>query len=348
MAAFYAVLEVDGQTYPVLHCDYRFTQSTGALGQVNTKVHHGLLELVLDVPEDDNLMAWAAAPQHPLDGHVSFFSGTALMAHETVGFTAGECVSYTETYESGSEGIGAYQCHLTIAAAKLALSAGGPALAYVAPAAGNHGLPGMSGIVQGAAIVAQQKPHLENSIQDIIANGKKNSPKFAALLNAANITDANFAQNISLGTGTYTEIGQGAKIVLAKNSDIKRQVIELTHELTNRSKMATTLKAQLDVSKGLITPKDYAKKLAQIEVDGEINQVKVAADVGYRFNGKGTKAVNGLINDYSKNKKTNLTKKIIPATAHLNAYEKQGKDSRADYLKKNPLPALKKGPIPKK
>ena len=338
MAAFRAVLEVDGQKYPVLHCNYQFTQSTGMRGRVNSKVHHGLLNLVLDVPEDDYLLAWVAAAHRPLDGHVSFFSDSALMAHETVGFTAGECVGYTETFEGENEGTGAYQCHLTIAAARLVLSAGGPALAFVTPTPRDHSQPsvaqGITRNVPGTAV--QLRPNPEHSVKEIIANGKKNSPVFAALLKSANITDANYSENISLGTQTYTEIDKSAKIVLAKDANIKSQVIGLTHELTNRNKMAATLKAQENVRRGRITPKAYAKQLAQIEVDGEINQVKVAADTGYRYKGKGTEGLNKLIAEYSKDKTINLNKKIIAATEHLKTYEKQGKYARADYLKKNP------------
>lgn len=340
MAAFHAVLEVDGQTYPLLRCSYQFAQSTGTRGQVNTKVYHGLFEIVLDVPEGDYLLAWAAAARRPLDGHVSFFRDDTLTAHETVGFTAGECVEYTETFEVGNEGRGAYQCHLTIAAARLALRAGGPALAFVAPAPRNHGQPSVvPGLVRNVpSTAARQGPKLEHSVKEIIANGKKNSPVFASLLKAANITDANYSENISLGTQTYTEIDKAAKIVLAKDANIKSQVIGLTHELTNRSKMAATLEAQANVSQGKITPRAYAKQLAQIEVNGEINQVKVAADIGYRYKGKGTEGLNKLIDNYSKDKSINLNKKIVAGTEHLKTYEAQGKYARADYLKKNPKP----------
>ncbi|MGI4887044.1 MAG: type VI secretion system tube protein TssD [Janthinobacterium lividum] len=141
MAAFHAELEVDGQTYVVVLCDYSFTQSTGARGRVNEKVRHGLLELVLDVPDGDQLLAWAAAPRRPLDGHVSFFSASEFMAHETVSFKDGECVSYEESFTAGAGNIGAYRCRLTIAAAQLDLTAGGPGRVFTAPDPREHGQP---------------------------------------------------------------------------------------------------------------------------------------------------------------------------------------------------------------
>jgi RHS repeat-associated protein len=173
------------------------------------------------------------------------------------------------------------------------------------------------------------------TIKQIIAEGKKTSATFSSLLNKAKITDANFSQNISFGSGTYTEMNKEAKIVLTKVDDIKFQVIKLTHELTNRSKMATTIKLLDNAKEGTITPKEYAKKLAQTEVDGEINQIKVAAETGYRYKGKGMEGLNKLIDDYSKDKTIDLTKKVLPSAEHLKTYEQDAKDARADYIKIN-------------
>jgi hypothetical protein len=136
MSSYSAKLEVDGQQYPVVLCSYSFTQATGARGRVTERVRHGLLELVLDVPAGDQLLQWAATPHYPLDGHVSFYQASDFMARETVSFTAGECVSYQEIFEAGADLIGSYRCTLTIAAAQLVLTAGGPAGSALGAAAG--------------------------------------------------------------------------------------------------------------------------------------------------------------------------------------------------------------------
>ncbi|CAF3303892.1 unnamed protein product [Rotaria socialis] len=173
------------------------------------------------------------------------------------------------------------------------------------------------------------------TIKQIIAEGKKTSTTFVSLLKSANITDANFSSNISFGNGTHTEVTKEAKIVLTKSEDIKFQVIKLTHELTNRSKSAETLKSLDNAKEGKITPKEYAKQLAQIEVAGEINQIKVASETGYRYKGKEMEGLNKLIDDYSKDKTIDLTKKVLPSTEHLKTYEQDAKDARTDYLKIN-------------
>jgi len=169
---------------------------------------------------------------------------------------------------------------------------------------------------------------------EIISEGKKSSATFTSLLSSSK---GNNSQNISLGTGTYTENSTG-KIVLSKSDDIKFQVIQLTHELTNKENIKVVQKLDEMSAQGKITPKEYAKQLAQIEVAGEINQVKVASETGYKFKGSGSEAVNKLIDAYSKDKTIDLTKKIGASPEHLKAYEEQGNRSREDYLKKNSEP----------
>jgi hypothetical protein len=126
MASFHAELHLGGGTYRVVRCQYACSQATDARGRASAKVRHHLLELTLDVPTDDTLLAWAAAPHKPQAGQVVFHDMTQLVAHETIAFAAGECVGYAETFESGADYDGAYVCHLTIAAAEFELRGGGP------------------------------------------------------------------------------------------------------------------------------------------------------------------------------------------------------------------------------
>jgi hypothetical protein len=127
MASFYAELQVAGNTYRVVHCYYACHQATDARGRVQAKVRYAPLELVLDVPTDDGLLAWAHAPHKPLAGQVVFYDVARQTAHETIAFSAGECVQYAEDFASSATGDGAYVCQLTITAPSFELRAGGPA-----------------------------------------------------------------------------------------------------------------------------------------------------------------------------------------------------------------------------
>ena len=138
MSSFYAELHLAGAAFPVLRCSYSFQQATSERGQASAKVRHGPLQLLLDVPDDDVLLAWAAAPFKAQAGQVIFYSDAqGRLPHESIRFEAGQCVAYAETFEAGTGGggTGAYVCALTITAPAFALHrGGGPALA-AAPAA---------------------------------------------------------------------------------------------------------------------------------------------------------------------------------------------------------------------
>lgn len=132
MASFYAELHVAGHSYPVWSCTYEFRQATSERGRVLAKVRHGLVQLTLDVPHDEVLLAWAATPHKPLAGSVVFRDAKGDSVLETLSWEGGECVGYQEEFRSGEEKQGAYVCHLTIVAPKLTLQPGAPT-AYVAP-----------------------------------------------------------------------------------------------------------------------------------------------------------------------------------------------------------------------
>jgi hypothetical protein len=135
MASFYAELHVEGGSYRVVHCAYSCHQATDARGRVQAKVRHRPLELVLDVPDDDQLADWAAAAHKPLAGQVVFYDAVAQVAHETIAFTDGQCVQYAEQFASSATGDGAYVCRLTLTASSFELRAGGPATVAAAASA---------------------------------------------------------------------------------------------------------------------------------------------------------------------------------------------------------------------
>ena len=133
MSSFYAELHLAGFAFPVLRCSYSFQQATDARGRVCAKVRHGPLQVLVDVPETDLLLAWTAAPFKPLAGQVVFYNDAqARQPRESISFAAGQCVGYEEDFDAGTGGggNGAYVCVLTITAPAFELhSGGGPAVA---------------------------------------------------------------------------------------------------------------------------------------------------------------------------------------------------------------------------
>lgn len=111
---------------------------------------------------------------------------------------------------------------------------------------------------------------------------------------------------------------------MTKSTDIKRQIIKLTHEFTNRINRLRLQKATEDVKEGIITPKKYAEELIRIEFEGQINQIKVASEIDYRYPKNEDGGTNRLIDRYSIDKSIKLREELEPSKELKQFYIKQG------------------------
>jgi hypothetical protein len=119
-------------------------------GRTSCTVRDGPEPLVRDVPEGDVLPAWAAEAHKKQAASVVFLDASGGRAVETLRLPAAYCVAYQEQFASGDAAGGAYQCFLTLSdPTGWTMAPGGPASAFVSPAAREHGVPGVA-----AAVVA--------------------------------------------------------------------------------------------------------------------------------------------------------------------------------------------------
>ena len=132
MPAFSAQLHVAGHVLPVLRCVYQTHQATDSRGRVSAKVQYQPVELLLDVPDHDLLLAWAVDPHKRQATDIVFLDPISGSATETLHLEAAYCVGYSENFAEGDAGTGAYQCHLTLSAPNgFTLAPGGPSLAFL-------------------------------------------------------------------------------------------------------------------------------------------------------------------------------------------------------------------------
>ncbi len=148
---------------------------------MQARVRHGLLHLTLDVPAHDQLLAWAQAAHKPLGGHVTFFETNRLTARETVSFAAGQCVGYEEVFVAGAGGDGAYVCQLTITSDGLTLAPGGPAGAFVVPAARKYAAPAPAAVTAATttastAVVVRRLPLITGHPPLTVKGASKGKP----------------------------------------------------------------------------------------------------------------------------------------------------------------------------
>ena len=107
MASFRCILSLADQDFPVVNCSYEFNQATSDRGRVAAKMRSGIITLHLDVPDGDQLLAWAADPHKKLGGHLTFRETNRPIAREVLAFEDGFCVSYEEVFVAGSSAAGA-------------------------------------------------------------------------------------------------------------------------------------------------------------------------------------------------------------------------------------------------
>ena len=185
MASFSAELHVAGFRFPVLHCHFGVHQATHQRGRVSTRVRHEPVHLTLSVPDEGALLAWAAEAQKRQAAAVVFRDANGGSPVETLALGAAYCVNYQEEFVSGDATNGAYVCHLVLSDPDgFTIQAGGPATAFVAPAAREHGVPGaalvgaaIGGVVGGSAQKLPIIP-LTEDISPAAWDGRKELPPY--------------------------------------------------------------------------------------------------------------------------------------------------------------------------
>jgi hypothetical protein len=137
MASIAASLEVESHNFRLLHCTFRINQVINSRGRAVEKARCSPVELVLDVPAGDFLLAWAANPLKRVAVNIVFSNAATGSALETLSLPAAYCVAYQEEFVHGDVQEGAYQCSLTLADPDgFTLQPGGPTVAVAAPAVG--------------------------------------------------------------------------------------------------------------------------------------------------------------------------------------------------------------------
>jgi len=168
------------------------------------------------------------------------------------------------------------------------------------------------------------------TVKQTLEYGMNHSRTFKKLMSIAGITLGNYNKYISFGSSTDTDPSSG-EITLTKGNDKKYQVIKLAHELSNRINRKVLQEYREMVEEAKISPRKYALLNAKKEVDGEINQIKVAAEINFRYPGSKYKTLNQVIDYYSKNRNMNLRRIVEPSAEHISTYTNNGRMLQQAY-----------------
>lgn len=171
-------------------------------------------------------------------------------------------------------------------------------------------------------------------IYEALNYAKKRSVTFAVLMQRNGITLTNYSEIISL-SNTMDTLGntdpETKKIRIKTTTDISTIILVLAHEMTNRLLTDKFKRYEDLVAKGEITPKQFALKWAELEKEGEINQLKVAAQIEYSYDDEN---IDKLLEQYNNDKTTDIRARVVAGTTHLARYEQLGLALRERYLSK--------------
>jgi hypothetical protein len=162
---------------------------------------------------------------------------------------------------------------------------------------------------------------------DRIVNLGFQSKTFRKLFRKAGLTTKNMYTMIKFGDHSDTDPHTKEITIRRTGSDIEK-VIALTHEMTNRINSKELKKNQEDVGKGVISPDEYSDNVLQIESEGVVNQIIVAAELDYSFPDN-----TGLMNDLKRQyKEGTLRRREILKTIKNSVFQDEfGRDAKQQY-----------------
>jgi len=118
--SFIAKLELDGEEMNVLHCDFRFTQSTDATGKPIAIPKGGHVNLVVESNGGTDLFDWMISATMVKTGVVTFYRRDTMSKLKTLKFVDAVCIDYFETYDH--TGDNPMQVQVTVSAHEIQLN----------------------------------------------------------------------------------------------------------------------------------------------------------------------------------------------------------------------------------
>jgi type VI secretion system secreted protein VgrG len=147
-------------------------QHTDERGPATSRVHHGPVELVMDVPRDTFLPAWAYAPDRHHEANLLCRDVVGGGVAQTLHLPQAYCVGYDEHFVAGDTGRGAFQCHVTLVAPDgWAVIPGAPGK-YVPPAPREHGIPPVAALAAVAPPAPLSKQQRYDARRKLLAQSR--------------------------------------------------------------------------------------------------------------------------------------------------------------------------------
>ncbi len=93
--AYTAELTIEGKTFTIIKCEYKFSQKIDLFGKPVPKVTSDAIKLEIYGTADETNIAWATNYKKKLGGTISFYKNDQSIFKE-IKFTDGFCIKYKE------------------------------------------------------------------------------------------------------------------------------------------------------------------------------------------------------------------------------------------------------------
>jgi hypothetical protein len=93
--AYTAELTIEGKSFPLLKCEYNFSQEVNLFGKPIPKVISKPIKLELNGTGDETNISWATNSKKKLDGKISIYKANKSVFKE-IKFEDGYCIKYKE------------------------------------------------------------------------------------------------------------------------------------------------------------------------------------------------------------------------------------------------------------
>lgn len=100
MSSFLAKLILDGETYTVLKCSYKFKKPTDPTTKPTGEVQGGKIKLTIESRGNMGLLEWIIAPEREKDGIITFFKRDAMSRLLQIEFQKAQCIRFKEKFNS--------------------------------------------------------------------------------------------------------------------------------------------------------------------------------------------------------------------------------------------------------
>lgn len=101
--SFISKLNLDGDDFNVLHCNYKFIQETDATSRPSSVPHGGIVNITVESTGKTDMFDWMISPTQTKSGTITFFRRDTMSKLKTLSFTDAHCISYEEEYTHNGE-----------------------------------------------------------------------------------------------------------------------------------------------------------------------------------------------------------------------------------------------------